>query len=356
MTPLTSRHNDILKAVVQAHIHSGEPVGSRVLCQARGLEVSPATVRNAMAELEELGYLHQPHASAGRIPTEQGFRHYVDVLVELAPLSAHDQDRIREACAQGGEEMEEVLGAVSRVLASLTQCASLVLPPRVEEALLREVRFLGLPDGRVLALLLSAGGQVQSRLFQVEQACSEGELADYGRELTRRLEGMTLREVRASLQSELAEARARAQRLRHRLLTSLIAATGQWGGLIVNGRTHLMRFPELAAASRLEEILSALEDKQKLIHVLDRCLAAEGVRLFMGAETTLGQESGCAVVAARFPGPARQPWGSLGLLGPMRLDYAQVIPLVRFTAGVLGEMLGASAATPHRDSVEVDPS
>lgn len=351
MESLSQRHNEILKAVIQAHALSGEAVGSQALCRAFPLELSPATVRNVMAELEELGYLHQPHTSAGRVPTERAFRHYVELLVEPAPLPAEFENRIREACAAGEGDIDETLGAASRVLATLTQCAALVSPPRLEETRLREVRFLGLPDGRVLALLVSATGQLQSRLFRLESDWSTRELDSMGRDLTRRLEGMTLRQVRASLLAEVRQEQASASRLRWRLLESVIRAVGQgdpgWGGLIVNGSVNLMRFPELLATSRLEEILQVLEEKRRLIHLLDRCLAAQGTCLFMGAETPLGRESGCAVVAVPYPGPGNHPWGSLGLLGPLRLDYAQAIPLLEFTARVLGEVLVREGSGHH---------
>ena len=333
---LTQRHQEILKLVVRAHIEGGEPVSSKTVNERSQLGVSSATIRNAMVELEEQGFLTQPHTSAGRIPTDVGFRFYVDSLLEVAALDSKEKEQILRACEQGNKDLDDILARVSHVLATITLNACMIRTPDVRHATLRRIQFIKLAGrsgkDRILALLISDSGQLRSRVFQLENSPSQDRLDHFGLYLSCHLEGMTLSEVREHLQCEVDQGEQEYRGLCGNLLESFSHAF-IGGGLIVNGRMNVFRsFMDL---SRIQEMLAVLEEKKKLIHLLDECLDLEGVRLFIGSESDLGRTSGCSVVAAHFKWAEGLFPGTLGVLGPTRLDYAHVIPLVDFTTKVL---------------------
>ncbi|WP_130470762.1 heat-inducible transcriptional repressor HrcA [Candidatus Magnetaquicoccus inordinatus] len=342
---LTSRHHEILKRVVQVHIEDGEPVGSKTVCERSGLGVSSATVRNAMMELEEMGLLTQPHPSAGRVPTDLGLRYYVDSLLELVSVSSEEQERILQACGQGNEELESVLARVSPLLATLTGSACLVRTPDLRHMLLRRVELIKLASRsgqeRVLALLISTTGQLRSRVIFLQSALSQEKLNQFSLFLTRQLEGMTLLEVRERLQRELEQSEEEYRLLCSQLLAS-VSGLSMGGDLIVNGRMNL--FQSFAELSRIREMLAVLEEKKGLLAVLDRCLDLQGVRLFIGSEAEWNQR-GCVVVAAPFQSGEGSYPGTLGVLGPTRMDYAHVIPLIGFTTQVLSTLFAEGVPT-----------
>jgi heat-inducible transcriptional repressor len=345
---LSTRHHEILKRVVLAHIEGGEPVGSRTVCERSGLGVSPATVRNAMMELEEMGLLTQPHPSAGRVPTDMGFRYYVDSLLELASVTSEEQERILHACGQGNEELEAVLARVTSLLASLTGSACLVRTPDVRHVLLQRVELIKLPSrsgqDRILVLLISDSGQLRSRVISLQCALSQDKLNQFSIFLTRQLEGMTLVEVRNRLQREIEQSEEEYRLLCSRVWES-VAGLSMGGDLIVDGRMNL--FHSFAELSRIRDMLAVLEEKKGLVALLDRCLDLQGVRLFIGTEAEWNQR-GCVVVAAPFQGGEGSYPGTLGVLGPTRMDYGHVIPLIGYTTQVLtalfsdGSVAGAS--------------
>lgn len=335
---LTKRHHEILRLVVHAHMEGGEPVGSKTISARSQLGISSATIRNAMGELEEMGLLTQPHTSAGRVPTDLGFRFYVDSLLEVAALGGEEQELIVRACEQGSEDLETVLARVSQVLATLTLNACMVRTPNVRHAVLRRVQFIKLasrsgPD-RILALLISDSGQLRSRVFHLESDPSQEKLDRFGSFLSRQLEGMTLTEAREHLQREVEQSEQEYRALCGSLLKS-VSGLSMGDGLIVNGRMNVFRsFMDLA---HIREMLAVLEEKKGLVNLLDKCLDLDGVQLFIGAEAELSR-SGCAVVAAPFKGTNGLHPGTLGVLGPTRMDYAHVIPLVGFTTKVLSTL------------------
>ncbi|MEO5350521.1 MAG: heat-inducible transcriptional repressor HrcA [Magnetococcus sp. YQC-3] len=333
---LTKRHHEILKLIVHAHMEGGEPVGSKTICERSRLGVSSATIRNAMVELEEMGLLTQPHTSAGRVPTDLGFRFYVDSLLEISSLGREEQEQIVRVCEQGSEDMETLLTRVSQVLAAMTPNACMVRTPDVRHTLLRRVQFIRLasrsPMERILAVLVSNTGQLRSRVFYLEGRFSQEKLDHFGHLLSRRLEGMTLSEVRDHLQREVEQSEQEYRALCGSLLESVSGLSG--GSLIVNGRMNV--FHSFVDISRIREMLAVLEEKKGLVHLLDKCLDLDGVRLFIGAEAELGD--GCAVVAAPFRGADGLHPGTLGVLGPTRMDYAHVIPLVGFTTQLLSTL------------------
>ncbi|MBF0371155.1 MAG: heat-inducible transcription repressor HrcA [Magnetococcales bacterium] len=339
---LTQRQTEILRLVVQSHIDNGAPVGSQTVSERSTLSVSPATIRNAMSELESLGLLTQPHRSAGRIPTDQGFRAYVDGLNE-AHLTDREMEQILKACETGGDDLGATLDSACQAMASLIPYTCLVRPPSLDEAQLDRIQFVELSENRVLAILASCSGQVQHRIFLTETAYSRRELDGFGDALSRRLEGLNLNQVKDRLEQEVARGERRYRELCHRLLTTVRTASVRGGHLIINGRSNLFGVPEWDDTTEIRGILEMLDEKKKLVELLDHCLHADGVQLFIGSESHLGPARGCSVVAAKFLGPESRLLGTLGVLGPTRLDYAQVIPLVDFTARALSGLLSPKA-------------
>ncbi|MBF0143829.1 MAG: heat-inducible transcription repressor HrcA [Magnetococcales bacterium] len=347
---LTQRQKEILRLVVETYIATGEPVASRSVSSVPGLGLSSASVRSVMAELEEMGLLSQPHTSAGRLPTEQSFRLYVGEILEPVPPQLADRERILAACGSTGDGPDAALAVACETLAGLTPYACLVLAPRAEAAVLLRVEFLRLAQSRVLALLVTDSGRIQSRVFELDQPVEQKELDACGRELSSRLGGLTLKRLREVLEEEVTRDERAWRRLHWRLLQDMVAVNGLGGQLIVNGKTTLLGAAEAPAASRKEiartyKLLRILEEKKLLIRLLDKCLEKDGVHLFIGAES-LGiaddLAAGFAVVASQFnAGPERESPGTLAILGPTRLDYAQVVPLVDFTAKALSASRGA---------------
>ncbi|MBF0126816.1 MAG: heat-inducible transcription repressor HrcA [Magnetococcales bacterium] len=347
---LTSRQSDILKKVVESHIADGEPVGSQTMRKRFQVDLSSASIRNAMAELEEMGFLFRVHHSSGRAPTEKAFRFYVDGLLEVSSLSQEEQERILMACESGRSDLDRALTEVGRVLSVLSSNACLVRPLGMGRVLLRGVRFIRLDEARgqttrIMALLVATNGQLDSRMFIMQGPLSQQDLDRHGITLSRMLDGATLREAREQLQTMLVRGERDLRLLCGNLLESM-AFGGHAGELIINGRMNLLLsfgtgHDAAAVLPRAQEALAILEEKRRLMQLLDHCLETEGVRLFIGSESALG--GGCAVVASSFTGPTSAALGALGVLGPTRLDYAHVIPLVEFTAKVLSALLADSA-------------
>ncbi|MBF0439623.1 MAG: heat-inducible transcription repressor HrcA [Magnetococcales bacterium] len=344
---LTPRQSDILKKVVESHIADGEPVGSQSMRQRYHLDLSSASIRNVMAELEEMGFLFRVHHSSGRAPTELGFRFYVDGLLEVSSLSQEEKDRILMACEEGRTDLDRAFIEVGRVLATLSSNACLVRPIGTGRTLLRGIRFIQLDNSRVgttriMAVLVAINGQVDSRVFVMPGLLSQQDLDRHGTTLSRLLDGATLREAREYLQRAL----ERGEQVYHDLCGTLLESLSRdrhAGELLINGRMNFfLSFGGGPTApldlQRAREALAILEEKRHLIQLLDHCLETGGVRLFIGSESALGAGR-CAIVASSFTGPTYTAQGAVGVLGPTRLDYAHVIPLVEFTAKVLSTLL-----------------
>ncbi|MEO5377052.1 MAG: heat-inducible transcriptional repressor HrcA [Magnetococcus sp. DMHC-6] len=331
---LSHRHSEILKLVVQHHIIHGGAVGSQTICDHSHLGLSSATIRSAMAELEEMGLLSQPHRSSGRIPTDKGFRMYVDCM-ERHFLPESEKERIAQAFQSGWRDLDATLDKVCQVLADLTPYAWLALPPRLDDAVLMCVQFIKLSQYRVSAILISVSGQVWHRLLTMDGDYSQRQLDSYGHALSSHLEGMTLYQARERLQWEVQGGKEQYREL-CRCLLRVVSSSGMGDDhLIINGRSNLLGLSWQDYVPDIRRVLEALEQKKKLIALLDLCLHSEGVQLFIGSESPLGPVQGCSVVAAKFSGPERRLLGTLGVLGPTRLNYAHVIPLVGYVASIL---------------------
>ncbi len=347
---LDERARRVLSAVVQDHIEVGEPVGSKaVAARAPGLDVSTATVRAVMADLEDLGLLEKPHTSAGRIPTALGYRYYVDLLLKVQAVTPEQQQLIerRTQAAAGG--LDTVLAETTRLLHGLTRQASVVAAPRPQSDRLQRIEFIPLREGRVLAVLVTRSGTVQNRLLVSppgEPALSPSQLEEAQVWLNGMLGELTLDEARLRLAAELEQDRHRLAQARRDTQAQALrlgvqaVALAEAPELHIEGHSALLADPSMAQdVARLRTLLVALEEKGRVIAVLDRALDARELTIFIGAESGLGGPE-LTVIAAPY-GFGGGLLGTLGVIGPTRMDYARVIPLVELTARSLGIALGS---------------
>lgn len=345
LTELDHRARDIFRRVVETYLETGEPVGSRTVSRA-GVSLSPASIRNTMQDLTELGLLAAPHTSAGRLPTHAGLRLFVDGLMEVGDLSESDRDAIEVRLSVQGRSLEEALDEASRLLSGLAGGAGVVVAP-VRDAGVKHVEFVALGAEQALAVMVFDDGTVENRLMQTPPGLMPSTLAEASAFLNLRMRGLTLSEAKAEMGKELAEARAALNAAAARLVEDGLAA---WSGgenlgraLIVRGRANLLEDSSAVQdLERVRQLFDDLEQKEQLIGLLDHVRDAQGVRIFIGAETKLFSLSGSAVIAAPYMSGRQKVLGAIGVIGPARLNYARIIPLVDYTAKVLGRMLEGS--------------
>lgn len=337
---IDERTRDVLRAVVQEFITTGDPVGSNQLTRRSEFDVSPATMRNVLAELEELGYLEKPHTSAGRVPTDQGYRFFVDSLLQLNDPSPKERKAIEDGIAH--TVVEERLQEAGRVLHQLSKYASVVLIPRPSAATLTRIEFVRLKGDRVLAILVSSRGQVQNKLLAVDFQVSPEELATATSRLNEILgPGLTIEEVRGRILQELDTERAQYDQLTARALQLGAAATDVPSNerLVVEGTGTFLEQPEFADdVKRMRALFRALDEKHKLLQLLDRVQREREMQIFIGAESEFSAQGDVSVIVSPY-GSAETVVGTVGVIGPTRMNYQRVIPLVNFTAQVLSRAL-----------------
>ncbi len=324
---LSHRARKILLVAVRDFVATGEPVASRGLSQRHDLDLSPASIRAVFAELEAEGYLSKPHASAGRVPTEKGYRAFAE-----ATVAAVERATAPEAFEKRYSEVEPGLDALMRhavkVLAELTGSASVVRPPSAESWVLREIRFVWLHPREVLAVIVAASGAAQNRVMRLDDQTSPAELERVNNLLRERIEGRTLAEVRQILATELEAERAHNDRFARKALElgrDALARTSPENEVLVEGAAQLIERPEFASVDRTRQLVRTLEDQELLLDLLDRTLATPGIQVVIGSpENEMGSD--LSLVAARFGS------GAVGVIGSTRMDYPQVVPLVRHTA------------------------
>jgi heat-inducible transcriptional repressor len=331
---LSRRAQKILHAVVTEYLQGGDAVGSRTVTRRHDLGLSPATVRNVMADLEELGLLEHRHTSAGRVPTATGLRFFIDSLLKVRGLTPHEKDEIRERVI--APSPDEVVQRASRLLSDLTHHAALVITPDPAAQRLERIEFVPLRDGKLIAVLVTTDGRIENRL--VVDDVDAGRLERIHNYLNELLSGMTLEDVRERVIRELGEdknrydeAIAMALRLGHAVFVSRPERSAD---IVIAGQANLVDDqPE-----RIRELLRTLEDKETLIRLLDRTRTAEGIQVFLGAETAMQALSSSSIVAMSY-GPEEQPIGALAVIGPMRMNYAKVMSVVDFTADTVSQLL-----------------
>ncbi len=335
-TDLSRRAQKILHAVITEYLHGGDAVGSRTVTRRHDLGLSPATVRNVMADLEEMGLLEQRHSSAGRVPTPTGLRIFIDSLLKVRGLSAREKEEIRERVS--ANTPEEVVQRASRLLSDLTQHAAVIIAPDPDQQRLGQIEFVPLRDGKLIAVLVTTDGRIENRLIMDE--VDSRRLERIHNYLNQQLCGMTLDEVREHVIRELGEdkykydeAISAALRLGHAVF---VAHPDRSAEVLISGQANLL--DDAFAQDRARELLKTLEDKETLARLLDRTRHAEGLQVFLGAETAMSALVGSSVVAVSY-GPEDMPIGALAVIGPMRMNYGKVMSVVDVTADTVSRLL-----------------
>jgi len=340
---MNERSREIFRSIVDAYVETGAPVGSRTISRRLGVDLSPATIRNVMADLEDLGLLYAPHTSAGRLPTDIGMRLFVHGLLEHGNLTKEERENIESQCVASGRSLPQALEEATDMLSGLSRCAGLVVAPKQDEPL-KHIEFVLLGPGRALVVLVFASGAVENRIIDVPVGLPASSLIEASNYLSARLAGRTIAEALAHIHDELTTQRAQLDELTSRVVEQGLAtwATDDRGGaLIVRGQANLLE--DISAIEDLESIrrlFSVLETKEALKSLLDLTGAAQGVQIYIGADNALFNLAGCSVVIAPYTNSQQRIVGAVGVVGPTRIDYARIIPMVDYTAKVIGRILG----------------
>jgi len=340
---LNERSRAIFSEIVNAYLETGEPTGSRTLSRRIADPLSPATIRNVMADLEEMGLLYAPHTSAGRLPTELGLRLFVDGLLEIGSLTDEDRQNIEAQCAAAGKPLKEALEEATTALSGLSRCAGLVVAPKSDRAL-RHIEFVSLGDGRALVVLVAEDGSVENRVVELPLGTPPSALSHATNYLNARLAGRTLDEARAAIQAEIEAHRAQLDALTAGLVEAGLATwagDGDGASLIIKGHARLLDdVNALADLERVRALFEALDTKDLLSRLLEHAREAEGVQIYIGADNKLFNMAGCAMIAAPFAGARGDIIGAIGVIGPARINYARIIPIVDYTAKLIGRLVG----------------
>ena len=340
---LNERSREIFRLIVDSYVATGEPIGSRTLSRRLAQNLSPATIRNVMADLEEAGLLYAPHTSAGRLPTEAGLRFFVHGLLEIGGLPEAERRSIESLCAARGKSLPQALEEATSALSGLSHCAGIVIVPKQERPL-KHIEFVHLGPGRALVVLVTEDGLVENRVIPVPLGLPPAALVAAGHYLNARLIGRTIEEARAGIQQEIDTNQAQLDALTAKLVSAGMAS---WAGadkgsaLIVRGQANLLEdVTAVADLERLRALFEMLETRETMLRLLDASMQGEGVQIFIGAESHLFGVAGCSMVIAPYQNSREQIVGAIGVIGPTRINYARIIPMVDYTAKVIGRLLG----------------
>lgn len=340
---LDARSAAILREIVEQYVERGEPVGSRTLSRRLPIPLSPATIRNVMADLTDAGLLYAPHTSAGRLPTERGLRLFVDGLLQFGEIQDDEREAITRALAASGRSLEDTLAQASTTLAGLSQAAGVVLAPK-SEGPLRHIEFVPLGPGRALVILVGGDGQVENRVMDVPAGLPPTALQQAGNYLNARLAGRGLSELRRLVAEDMNADRTALDSLSQQVVEAGLAtwsADGRTGSLIVRGQGRLLAdVTEIERLTAIQALFERLERQETMLRLLDLAEASDGVRIFIGAESGLFGTSGVSMVVAPARAEGGRIVGAIGVIGPTRINYGRIIPVVDYTARVIGQLLG----------------
>jgi heat-inducible transcriptional repressor len=338
---LSERSREIFRLIVDGYVQTGEPIGSRTLSRLLGQHLSPATIRNVMADLEEAGLLYSPHTSAGRLPTEAGLRLFVHGLLEIGNLAEAERHNIESLCAARGKSLAQALEEATSALSGLSHCAGVVVVPKTERPL-KHLEFVHLGPGRALVVLVTEDGLVENRVIEVPLGLPPSALVGAGNYLNARLVGRTIEEARVEIEEEIGSHKTQLDALTSRVVSMGIAswADGE-SALIVRGQANLLEdVTALADLDRLRSLFEMLETKETVLRLLDASKRAEGVQIFIGADSHLFGVAGCSLIIAPYQNSREQIIGAIGVIGPTRINYARIIPMVDYTAKMIGRLIG----------------
>lgn len=340
---LDARSREIFRYIVEGYLNNGAPVGSRTISRNLTTPLSPASVRNTMSDLEEMGLLYAPHTSAGRLPTEQGLRLFVDGLLEVGDLPDEERASIEGRCIASGRNFTDMLSEASNMLSDLSGYAGLVTVPKGDQPL-KHLEFVSLSPDKALVVMVTVGGVVENRLIDLPLGLPPSSLVEASNYLSERLRGRTIAEARQAILEELEAKQAQLDELSSQIVEAGLA---DWAGgddrgrLIIRGHGKLLDDVEaIEDLERIRLLFDDLETKGDLLNMLDLAGDGEGVRIFIGSESKLFSLSGSSMIVAPFSNSDQKIVGSIGVIGPTRLNYARIIPMVDYTARVIGRLIG----------------
>ncbi len=347
---MNDRSRDILRMVVEAFVESGEPVGSRTIARRMDMSLSPATIRNVMADLEDFGLLHAPHTSAGRMPTDAGLRLFVDGMLQVGSLSESERTAIETQCISTGRSMAQVMEEAGNLMSGLSSYAGLVFAPK-QDGRLKHIEFVPLGPGRALVVMISESGMVENRVIDLPMGLPPAALIEASNYLVARLVGRSLEESRTGIEEEIAENKSQLDKLTARVVESGLAtwsevASGD-GVLVVKGQANLLEDVDAAQdLERIRALFAALESKENLLKLLEAADVAQGVQIFIGSENDLFSHAGWSMIVSPYTDEEQRLVGAIGVLGPTRMNYARIIPMVDYTSRIVGRLLsGAGGPT-----------
>lgn len=341
ITELSDRTRNIFRVVVESYLESGAPVGSRTLSKIAGLNLSPASIRNVMQDLEEAGLLAAPHTSAGRMPTESGLRLFVDGMMQATEPTAEERRAIESQIDAGGP-IESALAAATAALSGLSACAGVVMVPK-REAVLKQFSFARLSPKQALAIMVGTDGSVENRLVEIAPSVGDSALVEAGNYISARLSGLTLSDALARLDAEIRVEKAALDKASAELVRTGLAMwsldANERPVLIVRGQSHLLDDNTSADLDRVRQLLDELENKEEIARLIDSAREAQSTRIFIGSENNLFSLSGSSVIAAPYREAGGKVVGVVGVIGPTRLNYARIVPMVDFTAQTLSRLM-----------------
>ena len=342
-SPLDARSAAVLREIVEQYVETGEPVGSRTLSRRLPIALSPATIRNVMADLTDAGLLFAPHTSAGRLPTDQGVRLFVDGLLQFGEVAEDEREAIGAALAANGRSLEDTLAQASTLLSGLSSAAGLVLAPKSDGAV-RHIEFVPLGPGRALVVLVNSDGHVENRVIETPPGLPPSALQQAGNYLNARLSGRPLAELRRLVGEEIAQNRTQLDELSSQVVEAGLATwtgEGRGGSLIVRGQARLLAdVTQIEHLSAIQSLFERLETQETMVRLLELAEQSEGVRIFIGAESGLFNTTGVSMVVAPARNEGGRIVGAIGVIGPTRINYGRIIPVVDYTARVIGRLLG----------------
>lgn len=338
------RSRQILEAIIEDYICTAEPIGSSSIRSRHGISLSPATIRNVMADLEEMGFLASPHTSAGRIPTDKAYRFYVDSLLAVKSVDPVEREEIRRRCSVEGRDVDGVFREISQMLSSVSHYMGIVAAPKFDANLFRQIDFIRLGNRRILAILISQSGSVQNRIIEPKEDISADELQKMANYLNSLLYGLTISDVKKRILQEMQSDKILYDSLlAHALRLSEQAFDEDRSGLYIEGQSNIIDQPEFADTRKMKDLFRVMEQKSQLLALLDNCLKAPGVNIFIGSESHLNNLSGMSLITSTYVS-GKNTLGVLGVIGPTRMGYGKVIPIVDYTARMLTRLLNVDYA------------
>lgn len=342
---LDSRCREVLREVVVQYVSTGEPVSSRTLAKSGKFGLSPASLRNAMADLEDLGFLFQPHTSAGRVPTDRGYRFFITNLMRSRRLTSHEREVIDEQFEQTGD-LDELMQYASGLLSRMSDQVGVVFMPTLQHLVMRSINFISVAETKVMVVVVTTNGVVVNRIIETANSLTRDDLEAVGRYLTVEFEGRSLVWIRDRLAGLLEEERSRCDALLGRTISlgreALDDVLPHEHDLVVQGAVSMLNKPDFADANAMRKAMSAFEEKEKLVELLNRCLDVDGVQILIGSESRFTESYNLSLVAARY-GPSGSPAGTVGVIGPTRMEYSRMATLVDYLGRALSRKIEESA-------------